>query len=101
MKPSKRKAVDKKYLTGIRETDSRIRRIVKEGSAGTPLSPTVEFGNNLNEIRERLVYRLVVIILQSACLALQTHNYSGRTIPSHIFLDHLGYQSKGTTKPSD
>lgn len=33
-------------LTGIRETDSRIRRIVKEGSAGTPLSPIGEFGNN-------------------------------------------------------
>lgn len=57
------------YLTGIRETDSRIRRIVKEGSAGTPLSPIVEFGNNLNEIRERLVYRLAVIF-ESACLAL-------------------------------
>lgn len=39
----------KHYLAGIRETDSRIRRIVKEGNAGTPLSPTVEFGNSLNE----------------------------------------------------
>lgn len=39
----------KHYLAGIRETDSRIRRIVKEGSAGTPLSPTVEFGNSLNK----------------------------------------------------
>ena len=36
-------------LAGIRETDSRIRRIGKEGGAGTPLSPTVEFGNSLNE----------------------------------------------------
>ena len=66
------KAVGAKYPGGIRETDSRIRRIVKEGSAGTPPSPTVEFGNNLNEIRERLVYRLAVVILQSAYLAFQT-----------------------------
>ena len=66
------KAVGAKYPGGIRETDSRIRRIVKEGSAGTPTSPTLEFGNNLNEIRERLVYRLAVVILQSAYLAFQT-----------------------------
>lgn len=56
------------YLTGIRETDSRIRRIVKEGSAGTPLSPIVEFGNNLNEIRERLFHRLGVNFTVSPAL---------------------------------
>lgn len=90
IKLSKRKAVGKKkYLTGIRETDSRIRRIVKEGSTGTPLSPTMEFGNSLNEIRGRLVYRLAVVILQSVCLALQTHSYSNSTFPSHILLDHF------------
>lgn len=54
---SKGKAMSKNYLTGIRETDSRIRRIVKEGSAGAPVSPKVEFGNNLSKIRERQAYR--------------------------------------------
>lgn len=39
----------KPYLAGIRETDSRIRRIVKEGGAGTPLSLAVEFGKSLEE----------------------------------------------------
>lgn len=54
------------YLTGIRETDSRIRLIVKGGSAGTPLSLIFEFGNNLKYQQKQLQFQLLHYLLYNA-----------------------------------
>lgn len=54
------------YLTGIRETDSRIRLIVKGGSAGTPLSLIFEFGNNLKYQQKQLQIQLLHYLLYNA-----------------------------------
>lgn len=69
------------YLTGIRETDSRIRLIVKGGSAGTPLSLIFEFGNNLKYQQKQLQLQLLHYLLYNA---LESWNFQGLFLCSMI-----------------
>jgi len=86
------------YLTGIRETDSRIRLIVKGGSAGTPLSLIFEFGNNLKYQQKQLQFQLLHYLLYNA---LKTENLKGCcsawTRPQFLYL-HNVFSLYGTTK---
>lgn len=86
------------YLTGIRETDSRIRLIVKGGSAGTPLSLIFEFGNNLKYQQKQLQFQLLHYLLYNA---LKTENLkdfcSAPTRPQFLYL-HNVCSLYGTTK---
>lgn len=69
------------YLTGIRETDSRIRLIVKGGSAGTPLSLIFEFGNNLKYQQKQLQFQLLHYLLYNA---LESWKFTGLFLCSMI-----------------
>lgn len=69
------------YLTGIRETDSRIRLIVKGGSAGTPLSLIFEFGNNLKYQQKQLQFQLLHYLLYNA---LESCSFKGLFLCSTI-----------------
>lgn len=86
------------YLTGIRETDSRIRLIVKGGSAGTPLSLIFEFGNNLKYQQKQLQFQLLHYLLYNA---LKTENLKGFcsawTRPQFLYLRNV-FSLYGTTK---